>query len=110
MKKILVTLLAFVSLSVFAEGAYKSGNNVYNDLEDQLLVKQAAAQGYIIGVADTLDGVRFCLPLSVTQGQITSIAKKYWEDNPQDRHYKASSTIAIAFQKAFPCKKTAPKG
>jgi len=104
MKKILVALLAFVSLSAFAE-LKQDGNQLLNDINGND-IKYMFAMGYIRGLSDNMP----CVPSSVTNGQSLDVVKKYLEQNPEYRHEYMGILVTKALNKAYPCKKTAPKG
>ena len=68
--------------------------------------------GYVQGAFDqTMNdqeayGLKWiCMPSrGVDTVQLRDIVIKYLRDNPDQRHYVASTTIAVALTKAFPCK------
>ena len=45
----------------------------------------------------------WCLPRNVTTDQLTDVVCAYLRDNPQERHYGASSAVLVALHRAFPC-------
>lgn len=104
MKKFLVTLLAFVSLSIFAQ-TKQDGNELLKIINGPDF-HQMFAIGYIRGVADHMP----CIPAEVTNGQSVDVVKKYLESNPETRHEYMGNLVIKALNKAYPCKKTAPKG
>lgn len=106
MKKILVTLLAFVSLSAFAE-LKQDGNEMLKHMsKNDASYSEGVMLGYIRGIADNMH----CIPGEVTNGQTFDVVKKYLEQNPELRHQYMGVLVAKALNKAYPCKKTAPKG
>lgn len=48
--------------------------------------------------------VKFCIPDTVTNGQIILVFMKYLEDHPEELHRPANTLFVIAMRKAFPCK------
>lgn len=112
MKKVLAFLAIFFSFFVSnGYAAFKTGNEIYAGLEDWKrttstnLTTSAIAFGYVVGVSDALDQVVFCLPSSVTAGQITDIVYAYMRDNPQIRQKDASYLVAAALKPYFQCRK-----
>lgn len=70
--------------------------------------------GYIVGMnggvrlesvarAD-LDPILYCLPDGVAPEQQMRVALKWLRDHPEDLHLAASTSFALAFRSAFPCK------
>jgi hypothetical protein len=95
-------------------GGYIDGNELYVDMTSGTslgaMYKQGYVLGYVTAVADAgiehpVSGFKFCIPDSVTAGQLGDIAEKWLEEHPQHRHYIASGLLAAAFRDAFPCKK-----
>lgn len=68
---------------------------------------------YIGGVSDTLDFLQtagllskvYCMPKSITQGQLAAVFSKYLHDNPAKRQLVAANLLIDALLDAFPCKK-----
>lgn len=59
-------------------------------------------QGYVIGVADSLNGIMFDIPLGVKRAQVMAIVGKYLDDNPDEWNTAADSIVRNALEKAFP--------
>jgi hypothetical protein len=105
----LAALICFVTfnLNAYAGTTFVTGNELYQDLKDNY--GKLYSLGYITGIADvgndnSIYEFKFCIPTHATQGQLSDIVSKWLEQNPERRHYSASSLIALAFQEAFPCK------
>lgn len=61
--------------------------------------------GYISGVADTSNGILFCAPIGVTNGQNVAVVTKFLKANPEKWTEQAASLIVQALSKAYPaCK------
>ncbi|MBT8523989.1 hypothetical protein G6735_06645 [Polynucleobacter paneuropaeus] len=112
MKKVLIFLAIFYSFFISnGYAAFKTGNEIYPGLEDWKRTPSinqttaAIAFGYVVGVSDALDQAIFCLPPSVTAGQITDIVYAYMRDNPQIRQKDASYLVATALKPYFQCRK-----
>lgn len=92
------------------------------DLSPEEAVRFQYCHAYVVAVADSLamfkaapDGassgalsevrVRYYCPSKETSSlQVTTVAIKYLRDHPEKRHQAASSLVARALVKAFPCK------
>jgi hypothetical protein len=61
------------------------------------------SQGYVMGVADILDGAALCLPQDTTVRQLSTVVERYLHDNPTRLGMAASSLVADALRKQFPC-------
>jgi Rap1a immunity proteins len=60
-------------------------------------------QGYVMGVADVLDGAALCLPKDTTVRQVSTVVERYLHDNPARLGMAASSLVAEALREQFPC-------
>ena len=116
MKRVLMLSVMMMVLSVGdvnAGGNYESGNSLLQKCksEPDLFYLHGICTGYILGVAEALDGperglgnFRFCTPEGVTNGQLKDVVVKWLQVRPQHRHFTGSSLIAAALRDAFPCK------
>lgn len=116
MKGVWVFISCIVGLAVLpATAGFKSANDLWDhctarERDRHYQQDNAMCMGYIVGIADVLDdgdnvdGLRACLPRGATIGQVVDTAMYYIRDNPQDRHYSASSVVAAALAAAFPCR------
>jgi hypothetical protein len=107
MRKFLVVLsIIFSVCAVEARAefpAFMSGKNLYEVCQTSHY--QFTCIGYIIGVADTLGGLRqtVCLRKFTSRDQVVAIGKIYLADHPEYRHFTASSMIRNALEAEFPC-------
>lgn len=69
--------------------------------EDEL--SAAAFTGYVRGVEDSMNGVRFCITTKVSSAQQVGLITKYVKDHPDELHNGATTLIVQALQPAFPC-------
>ena len=73
--------------------------------------KSAACSGYVMGALDQdllattaqHEKPRFCWPPNVTSTQVADLVTLFLENNPDQRHYSAASTVLVVTMKAFPC-------
>ena len=108
-KTILLTFIfgaCIFSIAGDQVAAFKNGNDIYSMLLEDSTFSRAYGDGYVIGVHDAFNGEYFSSPKGVTQIQIIDIVKKYFEENPEQRHYGAAQTIVVALHNAFPKKET----
>jgi hypothetical protein len=61
--------------------------------------------GYVSGVSDSLDDVRFCLPPRTTLGQVEEVVVNYLTRHPESNDRRALEVVTEALTEAFPCKK-----
>jgi len=105
------TLLVALLFSQGAHAGFETGNKLLTKCESELGIEEFYCIGYIIGIADMHDadvvwGNReksWCLPTKVLISQLKGAVLKYLKDNPNKLHFDASSRVAHAFIKAFPC-------
>lgn len=80
---------------------YYTGEKLYRRGRDAVTV------GYVVGVHDATWATKqltpFCVPDGVLSGQLTDVAWKFLEQNPELRHHSASYLVRRAFAKAWPC-------
>jgi hypothetical protein len=61
-------------------------------------------EGYIVGIADTLSGLKaICPPSGVSAHQYVGVATNYLRDYPENRHYAAAGLVALALKEKFSC-------
>jgi len=105
---ILVTTVAF------GESYYETGNLLYEKLTSSNAFAKGYAAGYVAAIVDDRQlaqnmgelsegGLRVCVPNEATVRQIIDVVKKYLENNPENRHYGAASSVVLALRQAFPC-------
>lgn len=98
MKRLLLAL-AFVG-SAHAE--FIDGNKLLSDMNGSF-GGQMSAMGYVMGVADTLQGAVVCVPTNVTAGQINDMVKNYLTNVPRERNLSADSIVAKVLKDTWPC-------
>lgn len=69
--------------------------------EDELAA--ATFTGYVRGVEDSMNGVRFCIPAQATSAQQVAFITKYVKAHPDELHNGATTFIVQALQPAYPC-------
>jgi hypothetical protein len=106
MKKLILTTCLTLLLSVNAQATYfNDGNKLLSDMDDTSSTSKMYALGYVTGVVDSLNQVVFCMPSTVTVGQVNDMIRNYLRNTPAERHLPADVIISKAFGVAFPCKK-----
>lgn len=102
MKKLLTVFVC--ACAGLAHAEFKDGNKLLSEMKGSQY-QQMSALGYVVGVADALEGVTVCAPDSVTAGQIHDMVKQFLENNPGLRHYSGDAIVNRVLSKAWPCKK-----
>ena len=106
MKKLILTTCLTALLSANAQATYfNDGNKLLSDMEENVNTSRMYALGYVAGVVDSLNQVVFCMPNTVTAGQVNDMIRNYLRNTPAERHLPADVIISKAFGVAFPCKK-----
>jgi hypothetical protein len=98
---------AILTCSVFtahAQVQFFTGNDLLNRMESDNNFRSGIANGYVIGVIDTLTGITVCPPAGITIGQANDIILKYLRDNPSNRHIAADVIIDVVMSARFPCR------
>ena len=103
MKRLLIALTAALAFS--AQAQFISGNTLYERITSTNHGNIMWSMGYVTGVSDAYNGEMFCVPQTVTVGQLTDMAKRALASRPQDRHLPADILIMLALVDVFPCKK-----
>jgi hypothetical protein len=99
MKHILLCL-ALVAGSVRAE--FIDGNKLLSDMKGAHGF-QMSALGYVMGVADAIQGAVACVPQSVTSGQLRDMVFNYLEATPAVRHFPGDALVTHVIKQAWPC-------
>lgn len=73
-------------------------------------VQRTDCLGYVTGIADALSrgpvgNISACVPPHVTRHQMRDAVVKWLAANPQLRHFAASSLVATALAKSYPCRR-----
>lgn len=100
--KHLIILAALAAGIAHAE--FKDGNKLLTQIKGDAM-DYVHANGYVIGVYDSLHSIVFCPPNNVTAGQVTDMVKNYLEANPDQRHLSADRHVAKVLGRAWPCAK-----
>lgn len=103
MKRLFIALTAALAFS--AQAGFKTGNQLYNDMQSNSAMNRMNALGYVAGVADALAGVMICLPPTAQAGQIYDLVENFMRDKPEVRHNPADHVVAAILGVAFPCKR-----
>jgi len=88
-----------------------NGGQLYNMCKDANTINQAACEGYILGVQDTIysgylsQHFNLCFPNGVTPAQLRLQTIKFMEANPNTMNGAAESIIAKVLEVSFACKK-----
>ena len=107
-----VALSCLAAAGDFAVGDFVDGNKLFeecqsgDDPDSERWVKGSLCLGYIVGVADALDGSSFCLasgPTGVRAKQVVDVVNLYVRDHPEQRHHAASTLVTAALKEMFPC-------
>lgn len=100
------TLALCIALAGGAANAqFYSGNKLLSMLRGDTL-DYVNGLGYVLGVADAINGVAYCPPKGVTAGQLVEMVRGYLEATPQIRHFTAESIVTNVLRNAMPCKQS----
>jgi hypothetical protein len=120
MRTLSIGILALLTWPCVAHaGAFQSGNQLYekcaaSERDPNYSQKFASCQGFVMAVLDTVDAVgsvttalkgTYCVPDSVTTGQLVAVVTRFFEARPEQRHLSAASLVIVAIQQGFPCTK-----
>ena len=92
-------------LAVFCGAAHAEfidGNKLLSDMNGSH-GHQMSALGYVMGVADTQQGVSVCAPPSVTSGQMRDMVFNYLTNTPAVRHFSGDSIVTHVLKSTWPC-------
>lgn len=112
-KKIIVVCLLCVAMNaqaVFYDGndlvKYMRGFEGYQRNDPQADLDDANRfMGYVVGVADTVNGLFYCPPQKIVAVQVLSVVAQFMNANPARWQEPASFLVIEALKKAFPCPK-----
>ncbi len=95
-----------------AHAYFKDGNRLLADLNNnsESQIYPAIGVGYIIGVADALQGITYCPPDNITAGQLRDMVKNYLDNTPAVRHLPANQIISHIFRSLWPCAERPGRG
>ena len=100
MKKLFAAVLF---IPMLAQAEFRTGNQLFSEIQSTGVVEQMISLGYIMGIADALRGINHCPPATVTAGQLRDMVKNYLDANPQFRHYTADTIVMAVLKQAWPC-------
>lgn len=88
--------------------SFKNGNDLLAQCDNSLESAWGVCLGYIVGVADAMDGNSLngyaaCIPSQATQGQVHDVVLRWMGQHPELRHFAAAGLVAHSLQDAFPC-------
>jgi hypothetical protein len=92
-----------------AAAAFVTGNQLLSACQSSATIERMDCLGYVSAIADTLgsggqiQGIKACLPPTVTRGQAQDVVVQWLLNNAAHRHHAAPVLTAAAFAGAFPC-------
>lgn len=95
-------VLCVVLMAGSAQAEFLDGNKLLSDMKGSHGF-QMSALGYVMGVADAIQGAVACVPPSVLSGQVLDMVRNYLEANPAVRHLTADMIVTHVLKQAFPC-------
>ena len=105
--KYALLLSALMVLPAHAE--FQSGNTLLAALQETDYFSKGYAMGYIVGVADTTQGITQCMAPSATAKQAQDIVLQFLLANPAIRNKTADLLVQSALKQVWPCP-VKPKG
>ena len=108
-------ICSFLTLSA-VQAAFFDGQELKDRLIDykrsvsQKPVQAAGGFGFVMGVAEAMDGLThsktgytFCLPPQAISGQISDAVLVYLNNHPHNLRFSAHSLVEAALADAYPC-------
>jgi hypothetical protein len=111
-KRIASLMFAIAVISEAATAGFFTGNQLNELCKSANQGTQNACHGFLMGVADTLNGIEqmqkesvanVCLPEMVTGSQLALVWDKWTKQNPEGMHFEAWVIAMLAFSESFPC-------
>lgn len=102
MRKLLI-ISALLCTSAHAQ--FRTGNQLLSDMQEPIGYRTGLALGYVMGVTEAGNGVNFCLPGTVTAGQVSDMVKNRLISSPSVRHFSADIIIGAVLEATWPCAK-----
>ena len=93
-------------LAQLADAWDKVNSKKATELDDAM--KANLFIGYVRGVEDSLQGVRFCITPKATFANRAALIIRYIKENPNEKNNGAPTFIVQALQPAFQCKPAPP--
>lgn len=103
MNQVKLLLVAATMVCASANAAFIDGNKLLTEMRSESAIGRSLALGYVLGVADTMDGMFFCLPANATSGQVRDVVQTWLTSNPSQRHNSGDLLIAAALKTVWPC-------
>ena len=100
MKKILASLLL---VPVMANAEFVTGNKLLKDIQSRETINIAFAMGYIAGVADANQSIRYCPPEGIVLSQLRDMTEQYLIVNASSRNLSADLLISDMLKRRWPC-------
>lgn len=95
-------LLSLTLLCGSAHAEFIDGNKLLSDMNGSHGF-QMSALGYVMGVADALQGAVVCMPPSVTSGQVLDMVRNYLTNTPAIRHFSGDAIVSHVLKASWPC-------
>lgn len=103
MKHLVIGFLAASAFTAHAE--FMDGNSLLSDLNSSSASERSIGLGYVMAVADTMQGYTHCIPGNVSSGQIKDMVKNYLTNTPAERHLMAPEIVLKITSAVWPCAK-----
>lgn len=89
----------------------RTGNDLYDFCKTDAAWAGLICMVLIQGVTEGVSGAfvyrhlkpPFCIPSSVTKGQLEAVVVHWMEVHPDKRHLPATAIVEVAIEQAFPC-------
>lgn len=117
MKTLLTTLALLATLGSAQADPAMTANQWVSQCDSKEVPMRIACKQYALGVAEGLtlwlilhtDSAVICIPEKANDVQFVAVARKYYKDNPKDRHRTALVLLSLAYKEAWPCDDDEPK-
>lgn len=103
-RKVILAAAVLMTTACPARAGFVDGNELLR-LSGGSASERLYALGYITGVADAGHGAVYCLPSTVTDGQIMDMTERMLREFPERRNESADPLIMRMLKAAWPCKK-----
>jgi hypothetical protein len=105
MKRYLIAAVVCVGLVGGAGNAGGTSGNSGNDLWEWCVRDpDGFCFGYIVGAIDQ-DSTSLCIPKGAAFVQTRDVVVAYLKNNPENRHFHATTVLLLALREAWPCPK-----
>ena len=105
------TMIASSNAIAGSNVLFFTGTQLYNMCRDSGVSNQAACEGYILGVHDTIysgylsEHFNLCFPNGVGPAQLRLQLIQFMEKNPNTMNFAAEGVVAKSLEVAFACPK-----